>query len=438
MDALGRYWAVCPNLRAALFRDLRPGYVALAVEKPALRSAVFDHPEFKAFVAGMNDHFQAWRKAAAKSLKALKPGCHPEQVIAGLGEGLPAHYRARPLIDNDDVYQHLMDYWTETMQDDCYLIAADGWKAETYRIIERDKKGKEKDKGWACDLVPKGLVVARYFAGEQAAVDEAAAQLEAAIARLAELEDEHGGEEGALSELEKVNKAAVAARLREIEGDKEARHEAAVLKQWLSAKAEEDKQKKRLAELEEALDAKAYAKYPKLTPDFWDGEIPWCTPTDITGLNGGKYLDGTTRSITRTGLQSSAAELLPANSIVMTSRATIGECTITRIPVTTNQGFKNFVPYESVDGEFLYYLLCTQKPGFISLCGGSTFLEISKRQVENYSVRLPVSKAEQSAIAAVLSDMDAEIAAVEAKPAKARQVKQGMMQELLTGRTRLL
>ena len=64
-----------------------------------------------------------------------------------------AHYTGQPLIDPYDVYQHLMDYWAETMQDDCYLIAADGWKAETYRIIEKDKNGKEKDKGWTCDLV---------------------------------------------------------------------------------------------------------------------------------------------------------------------------------------------------------------------------------------------------------------------------------------------
>ena len=70
-----------------------------------------------------------------------------------------------------------MDYWAETMQDDCYLIAADGWKAETYRVIEKDKKGKEKDKGWTCDLIPKALIVARYFAAEQAAIDQLAADL---------------------------------------------------------------------------------------------------------------------------------------------------------------------------------------------------------------------------------------------------------------------
>ena len=80
-----------------------------------------------------------------------------------------------------------MDYWAETMQDDCYLIAADGWKAETYRIIEKDKKGKEKDKGWACDLVPKAIIIARYFAAKQEAIDNFTAELEDVAARMIEL-----------------------------------------------------------------------------------------------------------------------------------------------------------------------------------------------------------------------------------------------------------
>ena len=118
----------------------------------------------------------------------------------------------------------------------------------------------------------------------------------------------------------------------------------------------------------------------------------------------------------------------------MTSRATIGECAINQVPLSTNQGFKNFIPFVSVDVEFLYYLLITKKQDFISLCGGSTFLEIGKKQLAVFEVLLPATKAEQTAIAAVLSDMDAEIAALEAKLAKARQIKQGMMQELLTGK----
>ena len=158
-----------------------------------------------------------------------------------------------------------MDYWAETMQDDCYLIAADGWKAETYRVIEKDKKGKEKDKGWACDLMPKTLIVARYFGSEQEAITKLEADLESITARITELEEEHGGEEGAFSELDKVNKANVAERLKEIKGDKEAKDEAAVLNEWLKLATEEADLKKQPQRSDADLDAKAYAQYPKLT-----------------------------------------------------------------------------------------------------------------------------------------------------------------------------
>jgi len=172
--------------------------------------------------------------------------------------------------------------------------------------------------------------------------------------------------------------------------------------------------------------------------EFWDGDVLWCTPTDITGLNGFKYLSDTSRKISQPGLKSSSAEIIPANSVVMTSRATIGECAINQVPVSTNQGFKNFTPFENVDAEFLYYLLLTQKQGFISLCGGSTFLEIGKTQLAAFEVRVPTTKAEQTTIATILSNIDAGIAALEEKLAKTRQIKQGMMQELLTGRIRLV
>ena len=173
-------------------------------------------------------------------------------------------------------------------------------------------------------------------------------------------------------------------------------------------------------------------------PKFWDGEVLWCTPTDITALKGRKYLFETSRRITVLGLKSSSAEKIPANSVVMTSRATIGDCAINTVPVSTNQGFKNFVPFHYVNVDFLYYLLTTQKQGFISLCGGSTFLEIGKAQLVTYEVRLPLDKGEQTAIAAVLSDMDAELEVLEQRLTKTRALKQGMMQELLTGKTRLL
>ena len=105
-------------------------------------------------------------------------------------------------------------------------------------MVEK-KNGKERDKGWACDLVPKPLIVARYFAKEQAKIDRLAAELESVTARMAEMEEEHGGEEGAFSGLDKLNKANVDARLKEIKSDKEARDEIDLLGEWLKLSVDE-------------------------------------------------------------------------------------------------------------------------------------------------------------------------------------------------------
>jgi type I restriction enzyme M protein len=269
VDALQRYWAICPKLRQALFKENRPGYLDLAVDKAAIKPAIYDHPEFAAFIAGMNAHFAAWRTNSATTLKALQAGCHPKAVIVALAEDLLAHYSGQPLIDPYAVYQHLMNYWAETMQDDCYLIAGDGWKAETSRVIETDKKGKEKDKGWTCDLVPKARIVARYFAKEQKAIDQLTLDLETTAASLAELEEEHSGDDNVFSGFDKINKASVSDRIKEInnelnENSPDAADEIAVLRDWLKLSADEAALKKRLKDAEAALDALAYAHYPKL------------------------------------------------------------------------------------------------------------------------------------------------------------------------------
>jgi len=211
----------------------------------------------------MTRRFDDWCVPATKTLKALQPGFKPKQLIHEVAENLLQHYQNQPLIDAYDVYQHLLDYWANVMQDDAYLISADGWKAETYRIIEKDKKGKEKDKGWTCDLLPKAFIVARYFSAEQANIDQISADLEATNATLAELEEEHGGEDGVFADLEKVNAATVKERIKDV--DKDAAEELAVLKQWQTLAAQEAALKKQLKVLEADLDEMAYAKYPTLT-----------------------------------------------------------------------------------------------------------------------------------------------------------------------------
>ena len=270
VDALQRYWEVCPNLRKTLFKPNRPGYVDLAVDKAAIKPTIYEHPQFATFINGMNAHFASWRQRSAATLKALEAGCHPKDVIADLSENLLAHYTGQPLINGYDVYQHLMDCWVETIQDDLYLIAVDGWKASTYRVIEQKKNKdgkvtKEVDKGWACDLLPKPLIVARYFAAEQAAIDQLATDTEATEAQLTELEEEHSGEEAVFSGFDKITAKAVKERLDEIGDDREARDEITVLKRWQKLDREKTALKKQLKEAEAVLDAAVYAKYPQLS-----------------------------------------------------------------------------------------------------------------------------------------------------------------------------
>ena len=265
VDALEPYWAVFPELRHSLFKENRPGYLDLAVEKSTIKTTIHEHREFVSFIAHMNAHFAVWRDTNAATLKKLKAGFHAKAIISQLSEGLLAHYADKPLIDPYDIYQHLMDFWSDTMQDDCYLIASEGWKAETYRVIETDKKGKEKDKGWNCDLVPKSLIIARYFSDEQAAIDQLVVELDSVTARLSEMAEEHGGEDGAFAELDKVNKTNVAARLKEIKDDKDAKDETALLNGWLKLNAQEASLKKCIKKVEAVLDGLAYAKYPELS-----------------------------------------------------------------------------------------------------------------------------------------------------------------------------
>lgn len=264
VDALQAHWQVCPQLQQALFKPNRANYDDLAISKQQIKTSIYQHPQFAGFITQMNAHFDKWREANSAQLKQLQAGFHPKQLIHALGEQLLAHYDNKPLIDQYDVYQHLMNYWAETMQDDCYLIAADGWRAQTYRIIEKDKKGKEKDKGWTCDLIPKQLIVDVYFAKEQQAINEQTIELESITAKLTELEEEHGGDEGLFSELDKINKANVSTRLKEIKHDAEAKEEAQALNEWLALNAKEAELKKVIKEAEAELDLKAYQYYPKL------------------------------------------------------------------------------------------------------------------------------------------------------------------------------
>ncbi len=170
--------------------------------------------------------------------------------------------------------------------------------------------------------------------------------------------------------------------------------------------------------------------------EFWNGKILWCTPTDITSCST-KYIYTTESKITESGLKASSATLLPKGALLLCSRATIGEVRIAGNAICTNQGFKSLTVHQNINNEWLYYMVHVLKPNMLEKAIGSTFLEISKKDLAELDIIVP-EFTEQQAIAQILSDIDCEIEQLEKKLAKYQQIKQGMMQELLTGRIRLV
>jgi type I restriction enzyme M protein len=267
IDALSNYWQIFATLRTSLFEKLNDRYSYLTVDNSEIRDTIFSHPEFVSFITEMDELFKQWKTKNTAILKSLAIGNHPKEVIVILAEDLLETYQNKALIDKYDIFQHLMIYWVETMQDDCYIISVDGWKAETYRILVENKQKKMVDKGWTCDLVPKELVINRYFETEKQAIADLETQKESIANELTELEEEQSTEDGYFAELEKVNKANITARIKELKGEPDVRDELAVLKSYIELLTKQTDTNKKIKEAEKDLDNKLYAKYPTLTEE---------------------------------------------------------------------------------------------------------------------------------------------------------------------------
>ena len=287
LDALDRYWQVIPGVRAALFQPLRPGYFQLATDHAQLKPTIFGHAEFAAFNAAVTRLFAEWQQASMPQLKGFSQDGQPKALIEAVAENLLATFKRAPLLDAYDVYQHLMDYWAGTMQDDCYLIAADGWKAGAQPREIRQVKNKDSKLVWPeahdylkgkrrfkSDLVPASVLVARYFTAERDAIEAIEGELSAVEQRLDETREEQSGEEGLLTEViegegekQKITAKALKARLKEIGTDPSFADERKALEDYAALLDQQAKTKARLKAAQEELDAKIDAKYPTLTED---------------------------------------------------------------------------------------------------------------------------------------------------------------------------
>ena len=274
LDALKPFWQVLPAVRAALFENARSGYSQLRVPAADIKAAIFGHPEFTAFNATATKLFAKWKAANAPLLTGFAKDGHPKALIETISESLLATFEKASLLDAYDIYQHLMDYWAETMQDDCYLIAADGWReAARPRLIVEDKKAKPDftigKKKYAAELIPPALVIARYFSTDQTAIEKLEAEQAAIEQEVEEMGEEHGSEDGLLAEAkndkDKLTRISVAARLKEIKGDKEAGDERKALNDYLALIEKAARTGLDLRIAQDALTEKVAARYDELT-----------------------------------------------------------------------------------------------------------------------------------------------------------------------------
>jgi type I restriction enzyme M protein len=288
IDALGDYWKIMPTLRAVLFEKFnRPGYCQLRLPIAEVKPAIFGHAEFTAFHESATRLFTTWKNDSTPLFKGFAKDGHPKPLIEIISEDLLATFNTAPLLDAYDVYQHLMDYWAETMQDDAYLISAFGWKEgaqprEIRQVKNKDgklvwpephdyKKGKRRFKS---DLVPAAILISSYFVKERDAIVAIETELVAIEQQLDEMMEEQGGEEGLLAEVvegegdkQKITAKAVKARLKEIGKDPDFEDERKALEDYAGLLEKESDAKSKLKKAREALEAKLDAKYPALAED---------------------------------------------------------------------------------------------------------------------------------------------------------------------------
>lgn len=272
--ALADFWRVFPSLRETLFAPLRAGYSQPLVAESQVKATILAHAEFKAFASRSLLPFKQWLKQAA--LKEISKGDSPKELITELSDALLTAYANNELLSKYDIFQILMDYWVEVMQDDVYVLTQDGWKAgNSLRklLVASSEKLKEtpdliiNKQKYKAEIIPPALIVARYYAAEQANIDALQAKQDTATQALESYLEEQGSDDGlladAMNDKDKITKASVAARAK-VATDTD---ELNALKQASKLFNAEANAKKVLKQAQEALDLAVFNHYPRLTLD---------------------------------------------------------------------------------------------------------------------------------------------------------------------------
>jgi type I restriction enzyme M protein len=553
LDLLSEYWEALPSLREQLFEPERPGYSRAKIGPDEVKATIEANPEFETFRQRVVETLADWWKAHRRLLNGVKQGIAPTPIIDELSEDLLSRFKDVPLLSSYDVYEQLMVYWGETMQDDVYLISTVGWleaaKPRGIREIGKQQNGKPKyeipdlaigsgksKQQHKMDLIPPELVIGRYFPEEKEAVEQLQREEARATQALDEYIADHGVEGGLLEDVlnEKgaITRKAVIEQLAALKDRTDRSDELDAAERCRLLLDEQAALKLKVKRLQEDIGTKTIAQYEKLNEaeiralvvdEKWPRRLG-----DSLGLvvtNSIRHLivrvhelderyaqtlgslerrseelravvaDHLTTmgwtekkpDIQRGALQRliTGATRLPGFSDEWTQHklgdvlkvrhgksqkdvevpdgrypilATGGEIGRTDTPLYSKPsvliGRKGTIdspqymdqPFWSVDtlfytdvygasAKYIFYVF--QTIDWRSLNEASGVPSLSASRIEGLPVLLPAHD-EQEAIAGVLSDMDAEIEALGARLVKARDIKRGMMQELLPDRTRLV
>lgn len=279
IDELTTYWDVCPSLRGDLFSEhpTREGYYSLNCEQDAIRDTVSANADFQKQSEVFKRSFADWCDKHRNELNSLVQGFAPKTLIEQLGNSLLDIFGAdKSLVDAYDVYDCLMNYWGETMQDDCYMISSGGWTVQLYTPQPASKKSNDKKKekkaatpeDIVCDLLPVHIVVDEYFADKRnliIAAEELLSQNEAQLAELIEEQAENYLDEDNFPDG-KMTDANIKKRIKALDKKADA-EELAVLQKYLKLKEDISFVKRTIRNLKSELLSALLGKYADLSEE---------------------------------------------------------------------------------------------------------------------------------------------------------------------------
>lgn len=257
IDSLAPYWEVCPTLKDELFHSAdRPGYYLLSCSPEDVRGVISENTEFSRYLSLIRERFDSWCEKTVPILTKISQETRPKELIHSISEDILATFTGVALVDPYDMYQNLMDYWADMMQDDLYLISDAGWTP----VVD----GKPNT-----DLIPPAIIITRFFADTQNEILEIEASRDALVQEMEELDEEYGGDDGLLAEArndkEKLTKTGVKARISDIRKDPDCKEELKVLNRYLALIEREAVLAKQIKEAHKALDTQVLARYGSLS-----------------------------------------------------------------------------------------------------------------------------------------------------------------------------